>query len=313
MRKNKKLGGRQQQNHHLGALGDRKMITTKRHCHSRGVLPLKAPPWIHDHHHQYVISLLLITYSIFLHQLTPTSFTTGSFVPIDNSPPLPSNQLLLDLFLDQTLFPTNSKNKNHKTTHPSPANTLHPITSSHRPPPPPLPTTTLPSSGTHVHIPPTPLSTHTLYQFPRIFENILLRLDPGIHHIRIILLQLYPGTENILLQLDRTHVPSTSFTTHTRTKNLTKTNTSHVRTQKLTKTNTSHVPSTSTTPNNSHIESPKKNFLCTQGIHHHTHTTEPKFSSSHFHQNNKAPTPLPLPLLPYHHHHHEPPHTSHRH
>ena len=53
-------------------------------------------------------------------------------------------------------------------------NILHPITSSHRPPPPLLPTTMLLYSGTHLHVPPTPLSTHTTYQFPRISENILL-------------------------------------------------------------------------------------------------------------------------------------------
>ena len=241
------------------------MITTKRHRHTHGVLPLKAPPWIHNHHHQYVLSLLLIICTIFLHQQTSSSFTTRFFNSIHNSPPLLSPPLLSPpLLFDLTLFSTDLNNKNHKTIHPPPTNILHPITSSHRPPPPPLPTTTLPSSGTHVHIPPTPLSTHTLYQFPRIFENILLRLDAGIHHIRIILLQLNPGIENILLQLDRTHVPSTSFTTPTRTQN-------------LTKTNTSHVPSTSATPNTSHVESPqthltKKFFLCTQGIHHHTHT-----------------------------------------
>ena len=187
------------------------MITTKRHRHSRGVLPLKAPPWIHDHHHQYVISLLLITYSIFLHQLTSTSFTTGSFVPIDNSPPLPSNQLLLDLFLDQTLFPTNSKNKNHQTTHPSPANTLHPITSSHRPPPPPLPTTTLPSSGPHVHVSPTTLSTHTLYQFPRIIEKITPQLDQDTTRRTKIL------TRTTLISTKTTMLPlhSSSLTTTT--------------------------------------------------------------------------------------------------
>ena len=144
------------------------MITTKRHRHTHGVLPLKAPPWIHNHHHQYVLSLLPIICTIFLHQQTSTSFTTRFFNSIHNSPPLLSPPLLFD----PTLFSTDFNNKNHKTIHPPPTNILHPITSSHRPPPPPLPTTTLPSSGTHVHIPPTPLSTHTLYQFPRVYSKI---------------------------------------------------------------------------------------------------------------------------------------------
>ena len=212
-----------------GASIDRNpMITTKRHRHTHGVLPLKAPPWIHHHHHQCVVSLFLIMYTIFLHQQTPSPFITRFFNSIHNSPPLLSPPLLLDLLLDPTLFSTNLKNKNHQPTSLPPANILHSVISSHRPPPPPLPTTTLPSSGTHLHVPPTPLSTQITYQFPRTSGNILLRLNPGIHHIRIILLQLNPGIENILLQLDRTHVPSTSFTTPTRTQNLTQTNTFHV-------------------------------------------------------------------------------------
>ena len=133
------------------------MITTKQHCHTRGVLPLKAPPWIHNHHHQCILSLFLITYTIFLHQQAPTLFTTDFFVSIDNSPPLLSNQLLLNLIFDQTLFPTNSKNKNHQTTHPSPTNILHPITSNHRPPPPLLSTWTPCSCPPH-----TLIYTHTI-------------------------------------------------------------------------------------------------------------------------------------------------------
>jgi len=95
------------------------MITTKQHRHTGGVLPLKAPPWVHNHHHQCILSLLLIMHTIFLHQQTPTLFTTGFFFSIDNSPPLLSNQLLLDLLLDQRYSPPISKIKITKPfTHP---------------------------------------------------------------------------------------------------------------------------------------------------------------------------------------------------
>ena len=149
------------------------MSTTKRHRHTHGVLPLKAPPWFHNHHHQCVLSLLLIIYYTFLHQQTPSSFITRFFNSINNSPPLFSPPLLLD----PTLFSTDST---IKITNPIPhplriysTPLFHPIglpLLSYLPP-----TTTLPSSGTHLHVPPTPLSTQTTYQFPRTSGYILLQ------------------------------------------------------------------------------------------------------------------------------------------
>jgi hypothetical protein len=94
------------------------MITTKRHRHTHGVLPLKAPPWIHNHHHQCVLSLLLIMYTIFLHQQTPSPFTTRFFNSIHNSPPLLSPPLLFN----PTLFSTDFNNKHHQPISPPPAN-----------------------------------------------------------------------------------------------------------------------------------------------------------------------------------------------
>ena len=107
----------------------------------------------------------------FFHQQTSSLFTTSLFNSINNSPPRLSPPLLLD----PTLFPTDFNNKNHQPISPPPAIILQPFILSHWLPPPLIPTTTLPFSGTHLHIPPTPLSTHTTYQLPRTSKNIILQ------------------------------------------------------------------------------------------------------------------------------------------
>ncbi len=103
--------------------------------------------------------LPLSDYVYYFSSPTNTSlFTTSFFNSINNSPPLLSPPLLLN----PTLFPTDFNNKNHQPISPPPVNILHPIISSHRPPPPLLPTTTLPSSGTHLHFPHTLIYTHNI-------------------------------------------------------------------------------------------------------------------------------------------------------
>ena len=127
--------------------------------------------------------LPLSDYVYYLSSPTNTSsFTTGFFNSINNSPPLFSPPLLLD----PMLFPTDFNNKNHQPISPPPVNILHPIFLSHRPPPPLLPTTTLPSSGTHLHFPPHPYlhTQHTnSHVHPKIFFFNLVRIHH--HHLMV--------------------------------------------------------------------------------------------------------------------------------
>jgi hypothetical protein len=148
------------------------MITTNHNRHTRGVLPLKAPPWFNNHHHQRVLHLLLIVSTLFFQPLAPSSFTITIFGSFNILAHRDTSPLLL---LHPMLFSTNFHSKNHQALIPPPANTIHPITSSHRPSPPLLPTTPLPQSGNHLLVPPTHLSTHTTYQFPRTPEANLLQ------------------------------------------------------------------------------------------------------------------------------------------
>ena len=100
------------------------------------------------------------------------------------------------LLLDPTLFPTDFNNKNHQPISPPPVNILHPIISSHWPPPPLIPTTTLPSSGTHLH-PHTLIYTHNI-PTPMYIKKKILQFGPttatstNIHHTTT----SHPGTSH---------------------------------------------------------------------------------------------------------------------
>jgi hypothetical protein len=139
------------------------MITTNRYDHAHGILLLKPPPWLDNLHHQRVFHLLLIISTLFLKTSALSSFAVTILGPYNILAPCDTSPLLL---IHTTLLSTHFYNKNHQPLVSPPANKIHPIISSHWPPPLLLPTTPPSSFGNHVSVPPTPLSIHTTYQSP---------------------------------------------------------------------------------------------------------------------------------------------------
>jgi hypothetical protein len=146
------------------------MITTNRYHHAHSILLLKPPPWLNNLHHQCIFHLLLIISTLFLQTSSLSSFVITIFGPYDVLAPRDTSPLLL---IHPTLLCTHFHNKNHKPLVSPLGNTIHPIISSYWPPSLLLPTTPPPLSGNHLPVPPTPLSTHTTYQFPCTPENNL--------------------------------------------------------------------------------------------------------------------------------------------
>ncbi len=163
------------------------MITTHRYHHANGILPLKPSPWLDNLHHQCVFHLLLIISTLFLQTSALPSFAITIFglynviAPRDTSPPLLIHPMLLS---------THFHNKNHQPLVSPPSNTIHPIISSHWPPPLLLPITPPPPSGNHLPVPPTPLSTHTTHTnshaHPKRIFNIPCCVGLLVHRLQVL-------------------------------------------------------------------------------------------------------------------------------